>query len=83
MIDTQRLRDHADTIHDCQWNHGIDIPDLCREAAAEIERLREAILQSGLWRNHPCVLCGYNGRGYYQAATHKCAKAWETNDGRN
>jgi hypothetical protein len=44
------------------------------EPGDEIHRLREEILKRGLWREAPCILCGYNGRGYFQPDTHSCAR---------
>ena len=42
---------------------------------AEAERLRQAILRRGWWREagSPCAICGYDGAGYYQPETHVCA----------
>ena len=28
----------------------------------------------------PCYLCGYNGKGYYQPAQHKCAAEYHSDD---
>jgi hypothetical protein len=41
--------------------------------AAEIERLQDRLFKLGVMRVPPCFCCGYNGEGYYQPATHKCA----------
>jgi hypothetical protein len=50
--------------------------DELAEARAERDRLRDAILTRGWWRESPCVLCGYTGPGYYQPETHVCAGQW-------
>ena len=44
--------------------------DALRVRVTALERI---ILDAGLWRKAPCCLCGYNGPGYYQPATHRCA----------
>lgn len=31
------------------------------------------------WKS-PCVLCGYNGSGFYQPETHACMKHWTERD---
>ena len=43
MIDPQRLRDLADTLDGDDWRHPLGSADLCRQAADELERLRQAI----------------------------------------
>jgi hypothetical protein len=39
----ERLRDLAETLCGCQWNHPLCSPATCNEAADEIERLRAEI----------------------------------------
>ena len=39
MIDPQRLRDLADTLDQCEWNHALGSADICRAAADELELL--------------------------------------------
>ncbi len=55
----------------------VEMSTLCRAQKKEIERLRRLILMGRLWDEAPCCLCGYNGRGYFQPETHKCAKDYE------
>lgn len=43
MIDPQRLRELAETLGECEWNHPLGSADLCRAAADELERLREQV----------------------------------------
>jgi hypothetical protein len=47
----------------------------------EARRYKEIILRSGLWRKlnffpgqRGCMLCGYNGEGFYQPSNHRCAE---------
>lgn len=54
------------------------------------EELLAAVRDASLWRKHiskrstwrrefekaPCFICGYNGAGYYQPDTHKCAEQY-------
>lgn len=70
-IDPQHLRLLAE-----QFTYELNHADakLCRDAADEIERLRKAILLSELWHHAPCVLCGYNGPGYFQSRDHWCVQ---------
>lgn len=41
-----------------------------REALAKIETI---CIKRGYWKSAPCCICGYNGPGYFQEETHKCA----------
>ena len=45
MTDPQRLRDLADTLGSCEWQHPLGSADLCRAASAELERLRAELIQ--------------------------------------
>lgn len=38
--------------------------------------LENRILERNLWRESgkSCVICGYDGPGFYQPETHECAK---------
>ena len=38
-----RLRDLADTLDSCQWEHPLCSADLCREVAGELERLEDEV----------------------------------------
>lgn len=39
MTDSEALRDLAETLDGCEWNHPLGSADLCRRVADEIERL--------------------------------------------
>jgi hypothetical protein len=39
---------------------------------AENARLREALLDLNAHEQAPCILCSYNGPGFYQAEMHRC-----------
>jgi hypothetical protein len=41
---------------------------------ADKVRLEGALIERGVWREAPCCVCGYNGPGYFQPATHSCAE---------
>lgn len=41
MVDTQRLRDLAETLEGDDWQHPLGSAQLCRAAADEVERLRK------------------------------------------
>lgn len=40
-----------------------------------VERLEKMVIEDRM-DTTPCVICGYNGAGYYQSDTHPCAKIW-------
>lgn len=44
------------------------------ELLRENERLREAMIRGGMHKTAPCVVCGYNGPGYYQPDQHGCVR---------
>lgn len=44
--DPQRLRDLADTLDSCEWEHPLGSAQLCRDAAAELEQNRAAALEA-------------------------------------
>ena len=53
---------------------------LAMEAASKISDLRarleaaeRKLIATGIWREAPCCICGYNGPGYFQPSKHKCA----------
>ena len=64
--------------------------DQLRFLRAHGEELLAALRDASLWRKHiskrstwrrefekaPCFICGYNGAGYYQPDTHKCAEQY-------
>ena len=52
MIAPQRLRDLADTLDGDDWRHPLGSADLCRQAADEVERLRDFV------RSHSCLCVG-------------------------
>lgn len=52
------------------WFKGLVCPYCLKK---QNERYRKALLTAGLWKEAPCVICGYNGRGYFQPDTHGCA----------
>jgi hypothetical protein len=39
-----------------------------------ITMLEDELFRRGAMEDPPCFCCGYNGPGYYQPATHECAK---------
>lgn len=41
MTDPDRLRDLADTLDACEWNHPLGSAQLCRRVADELERLQQ------------------------------------------
>lgn len=41
---------------------------------SEVERLTMICLKARLHYVAPCVICGYNGVGYFQPGNHKCIK---------
>lgn len=65
---------------DTECEHGTRNGNRCEDCEAlallhaEIDRLRAAIIARApqLLTDAPCVLCGYNGPGYYQPETHSC-----------
>ena len=65
MIDTEELRQTL------TYNNSGD--QLVKDAADEIERLRKILIDEDVWKNPPCCICGYNGKGYFQPATHPCS----------
>ena len=40
----------------------------------EKRRLEDMLFKMGAMEKRPCFICGYDGAGYYQPGTHKCAK---------
>lgn len=40
-----------------------------------IKELEKMVIEDRM-RTPPCVICRYNGPGYFQPATHPCAKIW-------
>lgn len=47
-----------------------------RENAAlrsELEAAERKLIGTGIWREAPCCICGYNGPGYFQPSKHSCA----------
>lgn len=49
-------------------------PDVELEVNGELDRLRAIIIESGIWRQAPCCLCGFDGPGYFQPNVHECAR---------
>lgn len=45
----ERLRDLAETLCGCQWNHPLCSPATCNEAADEIERLRAEVADAHMF----------------------------------
>jgi len=60
-----------------------DLRSLLRESADQIELLAEKLLNSGAFNEPPCFLCGYDGEGYYQSATHHCAAKYQAARSKN
>lgn len=56
MIDLQRLRVLADTLDGDDWQHPLGSAALCRDAAAELERLRDELIR-------PRVRCANERQG--------------------
>lgn len=65
--------------------NSVEEEDRAKRAEAERDRLRNEILRRGWWRKAgaPCALCGYDGEGYYQPATHDCARLAAALEGRD
>ena len=80
MTDPERLRDLADTLDGCEWNHPLGSAEVCRRVAKEIERLRSIIDADdkyiAAWDRFAFV-CVPRGCGKTQlaAARERCVKA--------
>lgn len=46
-------------------------PDM---AYARVMKLEDMLFKLGAMEQAPCFCCGYNGPGYFQPDTHKCAQ---------
>jgi len=75
---------HVDTEWKCCLEHPQSIEKIMAFAAtAREEALREAAERLGVGDSNgllaaPCLWCGYNGEGYYQAGTHGKSCPWNT-----
>ena len=47
-----------------------------RDLEAALERVKRHRLFRTMFESAPCILCGYNGPGYYQPDAHPCAKVY-------
>ena len=62
--------------HCCQTGVGLHqakVFDYMLKERAPMDRRR--------FEHAPCYICGYNGPGYFQPATHKCAKQFHDEGG--
>ena len=54
--------------------HEHDDFSIGNEAADRITELEDMLFELGAMEEAPCFCCGYNGPGYFQPGTQKCAE---------
>lgn len=73
----RQVRPLLDRLRDAAMNRvvpGYSKRVLIAEAATAIQTYEDMLFARGAMEDAPCFCCGYSGAGYYQPATHPCAK---------